>query len=119
MAAQNGNVLTSRKRPMNRLSSSTPPHESATHERAIEALARQSHVPIDQITQLYERELAVLTVGARITGFLTILTIRKVREILRQRSHPARTPEALAPREVDTRTHAQPAAPDRTVLSLV
>ena len=70
---------------MTRLSSSTHPGESSTHERAIEALAREAHVPIDQVAQLYEHELAVLTVGARITGFLTILTTRKVRDILRQR----------------------------------
>ena len=68
---------------MHRLSSSTHPRESATHERAIADLARQSHVLIDHVAQLDERELAALTVGARITGFLTILTIWKVREILR------------------------------------
>ena len=61
---QHGNVLTSRKRPMNRLSSSTYSRESSTHERAIEALARQSHVPIDQVAQLYAHELAVLEVSA-------------------------------------------------------
>ena len=66
------------------------PRDSSTHERAIAALARESHVPIDQVAQLYEHELAVLKVGARITGFLTILTTRKVREILRQRSHAMR-----------------------------
>jgi Protein of unknown function (DUF3562) len=77
---------------MNRLASSMHAHESSSHERAIEALAREAHVPIDQVAQLYERELAVLTVGARITGFLSILTIRKVRDILRQRSHPAGAP---------------------------
>jgi hypothetical protein len=78
-------MLTPRKRHMNRLSSSTHPHESSTHERAIEALAREAHVPIDHVAQLYAHELTVLTVGARITGFLSILTTRKVREILRQR----------------------------------
>ena len=78
---------------MRRLYSSTPPHESARHERAIEALAQQLCVPIDHVAQLYERELAALTVSARITGFLSILTTRKVREILRQRRHPARTSE--------------------------
>ena len=78
-------MLTPRKRHMNRLSSSTHPRESSTHERAIEALARASHLPIDQVAQLYEHELTVLKVGARVTSFLTILTTRKVREILRQR----------------------------------
>jgi hypothetical protein len=91
---------------MNNLASSTHSHESSTHERAIEALAEEAHVPIEQVAQLYERELAVLTVGARITSFLSILTIRKVRDILRQRSHPARAHAAPAPREVDARALA-------------
>lgn len=105
---------------MNRFSSSTHFHESSTHERAIEALAREAHVPIDHVAQLYERELAMLTVGARITGFLSILTLRKVRDILRQRSHPARAPEPLAPREVDTLpAQVQTTPPDRTVRSSV
>jgi Protein of unknown function (DUF3562) len=89
---------------MRRLYSSTPPHESARHERAIEALAQQLCVPIDHVAQLYERELAALTVSARITGFLSILTTRKVREILRQRRHPARISEVPAPQAGDTRT---------------
>jgi hypothetical protein len=104
---------------MNKLASSTHAHESSMHERSIEALAREAHVPIEQVAQLYERELAVLTVGARITNFLGILTIRKVRDILRQRSHPAHTHAAPAPREVDARAPAQAAPPDRTVLSSV
>jgi len=89
------------------------------HERAIAALAGQSHVPIDHVTRLYERELAALTVRARITGFLTILSTRKVREILRQRSHPVRASEVPAPQAVDTRVQAQTAPPDRTALSSV
>jgi hypothetical protein len=44
----------------------------------------------------------VLTAGARITGFLSILTLRKVRDILRQRSHPMPASEAPVPWEVDT-----------------
>ena len=102
---------------MHRLSSSTQPGGSATHERAIAILAHQSHVPLDHVTRLYERELAALTVSARITGFLTILTTRKVREILRQRRYPAHASEAHAPREVDARAHAPTAPSDRTGLS--
>src|SRR5687768_10820817 len=84
---------------MTLLASATHPHNSAVHEGAIEALAREAHVPIEQVAQLYAHELAVLTAGARITGFLTILTTRKVREILRQGRHSVRTPvgaDALA-----------------------
>ena len=85
---------------MTLLASATHPHNSAAHEGAIEALAREAHVPIAQVAQLYARELAVLTAGARITGFLTILTTRTVREILRQGRHPVRAPaEVDAPAE--------------------
>ena len=108
-----------RKRRMHRLSSSTPPCESARHERAIAALAQQSHVPFDHVAQLHEGELAVLTVRARITDFLTILTTRKVREILRQRRHPAHTSEVPAPRVVDVRAQAQTAPSDRRIRSPV
>jgi Protein of unknown function (DUF3562) len=93
---QQENVLIVRKRHMPRLPSSTHPPDSATHERAIAALAQQAHVPIAHVAQLYEGELTVLTVGARITGFLPILTTHKVREI-------QRTSEAPAPRAVDAR----------------
>ena len=81
---------------MTMFASATHLHNSAAHEGAIEALVREAHVPIAQVAQLYARELAVLTAGARITGFLTILTTRTVREILRQGRHPVR-----APAEVD------------------
>lgn len=58
------------------------------------------HVPIEQVAQLYAHELSVLTAGARITGFLTILTTRKVREILCQHGHAVRTPAGVdAPAE--------------------
>ena len=68
--------------------SDTPPHDSTVHARDIEVLAREAHVPLDDVAQLYARELAALTAGARITSFLPILTTRKVRAILRQRCHP-------------------------------
>jgi len=74
---------------MTLFASATYPHNSATHE-GIEALAGEVHVPIEQVAQLYARALAVLTAGACITGFLTILTTRTVREVLRQGRHPVR-----------------------------
>jgi hypothetical protein len=60
------------------------PHDSIAHQRAIEALAREAQVPIEDVTRLYAHELAALTAGARITTFLPVLTTRKVRAILRQ-----------------------------------
>ena len=76
---------------MTMLASATHPYDSTAHERAIEALAHEAHVPIDHVAQLYARELAVFTAGARITSFLTILTTRKIREILRQHCQPVGT----------------------------
>ena len=75
--------------------SDTPLHDSPAQARDIEALAREAHVPLDDVAQLYARELAALTAGARITSFLPILTTRKVRAILRQRCHASRIPATL------------------------
>ena len=62
-------------------------HSKGSHQqRAIEFLAQESQVPINEVAQLYEDERAGLEVGARITGFLPIFAIRKVREMLRLRS---------------------------------
>jgi len=61
-------------------------------QRSIEFLAEESRVPIDEIAQLYEVERAALEMGARITRFLPIFALRKVRAALRQRdtaSQPA------------------------------
>jgi hypothetical protein len=55
------------------------------HQRAIEFLAHESQVPINEVAQLYEDELADLNMGARITAFLGIFTFRNVRETLRKR----------------------------------
>jgi hypothetical protein len=69
--------------------------ERSNHQRAIEFVARESQVPINEVAQLYEDERAELEVDARITRFLPIFAIRKVRETLRQRSD---LPESGHPR---------------------
>lgn len=73
---------------------------TARYEPAIEALAYQEHMPIEDVAQLYKRELALLTMGARITHFLPILTIRKVRDLLRQRRHTAHDPIAPVSQDI-------------------
>ena len=60
--------------------------KGSQQRRAIEFLARESQVPINEVARLYEDERAALEVGARITGFLPIFAIRKIRELLRRRS---------------------------------
>ena len=63
-----------------------PQPDSKSHQqRAIEFLARESQVPVDEVARLYEDEWAALEYGARITGFLAIRTTRNVRETLRRR----------------------------------
>jgi hypothetical protein len=74
-------------------------HGKLFHQRpAIELLARESQVPVDGVTRLYENELAKLAVGARIRNFLHIFAIRKVREMLRQ--HDAGTRPLAADRRM-------------------
>ena len=62
------------------------PGKKSHQQHAIEFLARESQVPLDEVARLYEDERAGLAVGARITGFLPILALRKVRALLRSRS---------------------------------
>ena len=54
---------------------------------AVEFLARELNVSIDDVSDLYTKELAKLEVGAHIPAFISIIAIRHVREILR-RHHP-------------------------------
>jgi hypothetical protein len=66
-------------------------------QRAIEGLARESQVPVNEVAQLYEDARAELEVGARIRGFLGIFALRNVRKMLRQRgaSSKARVQEQM------------------------
>ena len=62
-------------------------------QRAIEILAREAALPIDEVTRLYEVERAGLGVGAHITAFLPIFAVRNVRKALRQRASEKRVPK--------------------------
>ena len=46
------------------------------HQRAIEHLARESQMPVDEVAQLYEHARAELEVGARIRAFLGIFALQ-------------------------------------------
>lgn len=70
-------------------------------ETAIDLLARESHLSIGDVVRLYENELARLRVGARIHGFLAILALCKVREMLRQHGTGKRLFARAAWREID------------------
>ena len=73
----------------------THPYDSTAHVRDLEALAREAHVPFEDVAHLYDRELAALAAGACITNFLPVLATRKVRALLRHRHHPACAPAAV------------------------
>jgi hypothetical protein len=56
------------------------------HQRAIESLAEESQVPVNEVARLYEDARAELEAGARVRSFLGIFALRKVRNTLRERS---------------------------------
>ena len=56
------------------------------HQRAIEVLAAESQVPVNEVARLYEDARAELEAGARVRSFLGIFALRKVRNTLRERS---------------------------------
>lgn len=54
-------------------------------KRLVALLAAECHVPIGEMTTLYEHERAELALGAHITKFLHIFATRNVLEILERR----------------------------------
>lgn len=58
--------------------------EPVDHERVIAFLAKKATLPLDEVRRLYEHEWAALDSAARIKGFVPILTVRHVRELLRK-----------------------------------
>lgn len=61
-------------------------NEFSEHSRAIEFLVNETDASVEQITKVYRREYSKLAADARIKDYLPVLTIRKVREILKLRS---------------------------------
>jgi hypothetical protein len=57
------------------------------HDRAISSIADHYHIQIAVIRTLYENELDGLLTHARIKTFLSVLTIRHVKEILHRNTH--------------------------------
>ena len=53
-------------------------------ESALKILARESPIPIEILEQIYECELTKLQADARISIFIHVCAIRRVRDILRQ-----------------------------------
>jgi Protein of unknown function (DUF3562) len=64
--------------------------DESVKRRAIEFLATESKVPVDQVAQLYEKERAKLELGARVKKFLPIFTFRNVQLQLQLQLHQRR-----------------------------
>jgi len=52
---------------------------------AIEALARETSRPYDEVKEVYEGEFARLRDGARVTDYLILFASRRTRDTLTQR----------------------------------
>ena len=57
-----------------------PEPESVVHQ-----LARQMQVPIAVVAEIYEFEFGKLNADARVTAFVSIIAVKRVRDALRQR----------------------------------
>ena len=57
---------------------------SKNHQTSKEAIAKETHTPIDEVDKIYEQELRVLASDAKITQYLGVLTTRRVRAKLRK-----------------------------------
>ena len=72
--------------------------KESQRRRICEFLARESKAPIEDVVHLYESEWARLALGARMTDYLAILTLRNVRKLLLARNNreSRESPPALA-----------------------
>jgi hypothetical protein len=64
-----------------------PPFREATvipntHTHAIAQLSRELHLPLSQVTEVYQAELAKLNESARLHHFVSVLPTRHARGIL-------------------------------------
>jgi Protein of unknown function (DUF3562) len=59
------------------------PHDLTSHQSEIEQLARETHMPVDLVDQIYNIEHAKLDRSARIKTFVPVLTRRRVKARLR------------------------------------
>jgi hypothetical protein len=59
--------------------------QEAVSLSAIEALARETSRPLDEVKEVYEGEFARLSNGARVTDYLVLFASRRTRDTLAQR----------------------------------
>lgn len=59
------------------------------HRAAVDKLARDLDLPVEEVEKVYLSEMARIESGARIKTFLTVLTVGSVRSRLRRDGHTA------------------------------
>jgi uncharacterized protein DUF3562 len=58
------------------------PDQEAVSQSAIEALARETSRPVDEVKNIYEDQFARLSEGARIHDYLILFASRHTRDVL-------------------------------------
>jgi hypothetical protein len=66
-------------------SPSEPGKEAARHERAISSLHVRTGAPLVEVRRLFAQELSRLELGAKVRSYLSVLTVRNVRAMLRRK----------------------------------
>lgn len=64
---------------------SEPGKEAARHERAISSLHVRTGAPLVEVRRLFAQELSRLELGAKVRSYLSVLTVRNVRALLRRK----------------------------------
>lgn len=60
-----------------------PGKDEARHERAISSLHVRTGAPLVEVRRLFAQEFSRLEVGAKVRSYLAVLTVSKVRAMLR------------------------------------
>jgi hypothetical protein len=68
-----------------------------SHIDAIDALVAETARPLEEVAEIYMRELGRLREGARVQDYLMLLTSRHVRRALRRSGRGRFEPVAIAP----------------------
>ncbi|MGH8177431.1 MAG: DUF3562 domain-containing protein [Steroidobacter sp.] len=68
------------------MASSTPRAFSGSknHQTTKEAIAEETHTPVDEVAKIYDEELSALAADAKITQYLGVLASKRVRMKLRE-----------------------------------
>ena len=67
----------------------TSGHAIAADRAAVDALARELNLPVEQVERVYAAEASRIEAGARITTFVSVIVAGRVRSELRRQQRTA------------------------------